>query len=135
VIVMLALVAASIFVIGYAVGNFSMCGSRVVKEFPSPDGRGAAIVGIMGCGATGPDTSFVMIRRPDKKFDIAGDDYFFAIGGVNDIEVVWEGATLEGPFSYNNLTVIYKRPERNFQERILRLATVWGTDRISYREK
>jgi hypothetical protein len=76
-----------------------------------------------------------MIKRPDKKFDIAGDDYFFAVGGVNDIEVVWEGATLEGPFSYNNLAVIYKRPERNVQERILRLATVWGPDRITYREK
>jgi hypothetical protein len=40
-----------------------------------------------------------MIKRPDKKFDIAGDDYFFAVGGVNDIEVVWEGATLEGPLA------------------------------------
>jgi hypothetical protein len=96
---MLALAGASILAIGYVFENFSMCGSRVVKEFPSPDGRDAAIVGVIGCGATGPDTSFVMIKRPDKKFDIAGDDYFFAVGGVNDIEVVWEGATLEGPLA------------------------------------
>jgi hypothetical protein len=61
VVVMLALAGASILAIGYVFENFSMCGSRVVKEFPSPDRRDAAIVGVIGCGATGPD-----IIRDDK---------------------------------------------------------------------
>lgn len=68
-----------------------------------------------------------MIRRPNKKFDIAGDDYFFAIGGINDIEVVWWG--------FNDLTVIYEHPVMHIQERILRQQTMWGDGRISYREK
>src|SRR5215510_6079805 len=88
VVMMLALAAGSIVAIGFFFDNFTMCASRVVKEFPSQYGNYAAIVGATGCGATGPDTSFVMIRRPDKKFDIEGNDYFFAIGGLNDIEVV-----------------------------------------------
>jgi hypothetical protein len=49
----LALAGVTILAIGYVFENFSMCGSRVVKEFPSPDGRDAAIVGVIGCGATG----------------------------------------------------------------------------------
>lgn len=135
VVMMVVLAAAGIVAIGFFFENFTMCASRVVQEFPSQDGSYAAVVGVTGCGATGPDTSFVMISRPGKKFDIAGNDYFFAIGGLNDIEVVWEGATVEGLFTYNNLTVIYRRPEMHIQERILRKATVWGADRISYREK
>jgi len=66
--------------------------------------------------------------KPRQEIDIAGNDYFFAIGGDNDIEVVWgeNGA---------DLMVSYKRPERHLQERILRQAIIWDTLRISYREK
>jgi|SRR5262245_53726624 len=135
VVMTLALVLGSIVGIGTLLETFTWCASQVVREFPSEDGKLVAVVGVTGCGATGPEVSFVMMRRPDKKFNIAGNDYFFAIGGLNDIEVVWEGATVEGLFSYNNLTIIYKHPERHIQERILRRATVWEADRISYREK
>ena len=89
VVMMLALAAGAVIGIGIFLVNFNWCASRIEREFPSQVEGYAAIVGITGCGATGPDTSFVMIRRPDKKFDIAGSDYFFAIGGINDIEVVW----------------------------------------------
>jgi len=67
--------------------NSTWCAGRIVREFPSEYQDYAAVVGMISCGATGPDTSFVMIRRPNKKFDIAGDDYFFMIGGDNDIDV------------------------------------------------
>jgi hypothetical protein len=112
------------------VENFTWCASRIVREFPSEYQDYAAVVGMIGCGATGPDTSFVMIRRPNKKFDIAGDDFFFMIGGDNDIDVVWAQWGVPGAA----LTVSYKRPER-YQDRILRQATVWDTIPISYREK
>jgi len=89
-VVVLALAVGAVIAVR-AVDNFTWCSSRIVREFPSPDGGLTVVVGATGCGATGPDVSFVMMRRPNKKFDIAGDDYFFAIGGINEIEVVWGG--------------------------------------------
>lgn len=78
-----------------------------------------------------------MIRRANKKFDIEGNDYFFAVGGINDIEVVWEEPFrhVGGGGPSNSLTVIYRRPELSFKEMIYRKAIVWDTDRISYRER
>jgi hypothetical protein len=132
VVMLLALAAGAIIAAGLFLENFTWCASRIVREFPSEVGNYAAVVGITGCGATGPDTSFVMIKSSRKKFQIDGDDYFFAIGGDNDIEVVWAAW---GERSDTHLTVIYKRPERHIKERILRQSIVWDTLSISYRQK
>ena len=129
--IMLALAGGGIVALANFVDSFTWCASRIVREFPSEYQEYAAVVGMIGCGATGPDTSFVMIRRPRKKFDIAGDDYFFMIGGDNDIDVVWRQWGEPGDSA---LTVSYKRPER-YQDRIVRQATVWDKIPISYREK
>ena len=72
VVMTLALVVGGIVAAATFLENFTWCASRVVREFPSQAKGYAATVGMTGCGATGPDTSFVMTRSPGKKLILRG---------------------------------------------------------------
>jgi hypothetical protein len=92
-----------------------------MREFPSPNGRGMALVVRTNCGATTPFVSSVGIKNGGEELDLK-HEMLFSIKGENDIEVIWD--------SNSHPTIVYDKPELIYKQVI-----VWRTERISYRQR
>jgi len=97
------------------------CDDRVIREFPSPNGRRVAQVVRTNCGATTPFVSSVAIKDNEEELDLK-HDRLFSVKGENDIEVIWDGNSAP--------TIVYDKPELIYTQVI-----VWRTGRISYRQR
>jgi hypothetical protein len=124
----------STFMLGLLVGAASMviakyvldrvdapfpCDHKTVKEFPSPNGKSIAELVVINCGATTRYASVVKVRNIDAPQE--GLDYFFAVDGLNDMDVVWDD-------NYS-FTIAYNAAE------IYRQVIIWRGATIKYRER
>ncbi len=102
-----------------------------MREFPSPNGKRVGLVMRINCGATTPFVTSVRIRSDGaENFNLDGD-VLFSIKGENNVEIVWRNSPfLDVAHAEPALTVVYDKPSS-----IYRQAIVWGTERISYRER
>ena len=96
------------------------CDHKTVKEFPSPNARRIAALVVTNCGATTPFVSEVQVKNLDGPPE--GIDYFFAVRGVIDMDIIWDD-------NYT-FTVVYDRPET-----IYRQVLIWRSAQIKYRER
>jgi hypothetical protein len=101
--------------------RYPSCDDRVIREFPSPNGRSVALVLRTNCGATTPFVSSVAIKVFGE-LDLKRDTLFSIKGEGNDIEVIWDGNFAP--------TIVYDKPELIYTQ-----VTVWRTERISYRQR
>ena len=96
------------------------CDHKTVKEFPSPNARRIAALVVTNCGATTPFVSEVQVKNLDGPPE--GIDYFFAVRGIIDMEILWDDN-----FAF---TIVYDHPET-----IYRQVLVWRSAQIKYRER
>lgn len=99
--------------------HYANCDHRIVREFPSPNGKRVALVIGANCGTT--TLSSVAVKNEGQKFDFAVER-IFSVKGENNIEVIWGG---DGAF-----TIVYDTPGLIYTQVI-----VWRAERISYRER
>ncbi len=99
-----------------------------IKETPSPDHSRKAVVVVANCGATVSYVTSVHLVGTRDTFDPGSRDYFFAVKGKNDIQIIWtEDYYKFGAILFN---VRHEKPET-----IYRQAAVWNAHRIGYQEK
>ena len=98
------------------------CNDRVIREFPSPNGRAVAQVLRTNCGATTPFVSSVAIKNLGEELDLKREMLFSVEGDGDDIEVIRDGNS--------DPTIVYDKPELIYKQVI-----VWRTEKISYRQR
>src|SRR4051794_13834031 len=88
----LAVVAAIVVAIPYSLLVASLPNpswAYDIKNTPSPDDTRKVVVVVANCGATTPYVTAVHLVSTREEFDPASKNFFFAVKGINDIEIVW----------------------------------------------
>jgi hypothetical protein len=130
-LLLIALIAARTIFSCNSPTQYSHCDQKVVREFPSPNGRSVGLVIRTNCGATTPFVASAGIRPNGKDLDFDRDIFFSIKGDGNDVELIWRDShILDVVHEFPALTVVYDKPTL-----IYRQAIVWGMERIAYRER